>query len=93
MPWTESGNVSVNTLTSHAVLLVRFALCRNAFTWRNMERVESCLISSTVSQTERCSFNVICKIKPGTQLTALARAVFDYEEAVSSEADGTRKRL
>jgi len=39
MPWAESGNLSVNTLTSHVVLSGRFALCRNAFTWINMEGV------------------------------------------------------
>jgi len=39
-------------------------------------------ISSVVLQTESCCFIMICKIKPGTQLTALARAVFYYEEAV-----------
>ena len=47
-----------------------------------MGRVETCLISSVVLQTESCCFIMICKIKPGTQLTALARAVFYYEEAV-----------
>jgi hypothetical protein len=82
MPWPELGYVSVNTLNSLVFWSARFALCRIAFNWRNMERVESCLISSTVSQTESCSFIMICKIKSGTQLTALARSVFDYEEAV-----------
>jgi len=94
MSWAELGNVKVNTLTSHVVLSGRFALCRNAFTWINMERVKFCLICSRVSQTESCSFIMICKIKPGTQLTALATCRCRLRRSSqSSEAEGARKRL
>ena len=89
MPGAESGNVSVNTLTLHVVLLFRFALCRNAFTYRNMEGMESCLISSVVSLTESCSFIMICIIKSETQLTALTTCHFRLRlSSQGSEAEG-----
>jgi len=94
MPWTESGNVSVNKMKSHLVSSVHFALCLNVFTCRNMEGVDSYLNSSTVSQTESCSFIMICKIKPGRQLTDLATCRLGLRRiSQSSEADGARKRL
>jgi hypothetical protein len=94
MPWTESGNVSLNKMKSHVVSSVHFALRRNALTCRNMEGVRSCLISSVESQTESCSFIMICKIKPGTQLTTLASCRLRLRRSSqSSEAEGSRKRL